>query len=241
MSVRNKKAIITGATRGIGAAIANRLADEGARLFLTGRDEKSLKKMKTELSKKGAAVDCLPADLTDVAQVEKVLISAMEFLGEIDILINNAGMGIKGNITDMNIEDWDHMFDLNLKAVFLLSRRVGQKMISQKSGYIISIGSGASQTPIAGFAAYCATKYGLLGFSESLALELRQYNIKVSIILPGSTATNFGGSNPQEQISAKPGILRSEDVADSVMYLLNQSKVAWTSVMNLRPLNPNRG
>jgi len=132
------------------------------------------------------------------------------------------------------------MFAVNLKAPFLLTKLAAPLMIAQKSGFIINIGSGASQTPIANYAAYCATKYGLLGFSESLALELREYNIKVSIILPGSTATYFSGGTPEERLSTKPGILRPEDIADSVLYLLKQSPQAWTSVMNLRPLNLNK-
>lgn len=101
--------------------------------------------------------------------------------------------------------------------------------------------TGASLTPIANFAGYCASKFGLLGFSESLALELREHGIKVSIILPGSTATHFNSSDPESKLKSQPGLLRPEDVANSVIYLLQQNPNAWTSIMNLRPLNPNKG
>jgi len=170
---------------------------------------------------------------------------AVKFLEGINILINNSGIGIKGNVTDIELSDWEEMYSVNLKAAFMLSQLAAREMIKKQSGHIINIGSGASQTPIAGFAGYCASKYaskyGLLGFSESLGLELREHNVKVSIILPGSTATHFGGVAPENKIAAKPGILRPEDVADSVLYLLKQSDVAWTSVMNLRPLNLKKG
>lgn len=237
VDLENKRALITGASKGMGEAITERLTSEGVKIFLTARDEKLLEKLTSDLSVKGADVDFAPADLTDDPQLEMMFARAIEFLGGIDILINNAGIGIKGNVAGMDVADWDRMLAINLRAAFLLSRLAAGEMMRQKSGYIINIGSGASQTPIAGYAGYCATKYGLLGFSESLGLELREHNIKVSIILPGSTATYFGGSSPDDKTMSKPGILRPKDVADSVLYLLKQSDIAWTSVMNLKPLN----
>ncbi len=237
MDLKNKRALITGASKGMGEAIAGALATAGVKIFLTARDGESLKRMKSDLSRKGADVDFAVAELADDLQLERMFASGLKFLGGIDILINNAGIGIKGNVASIDIADWDRMFAVNMRAAFLLSRLAAREMMQQKSGYIINIGSGASQTPIAGYAGYCATKYGLLGFSESLGLELREHNIKVSILMPGSTATHFGGGSPDDKMVSKPGILRPKDVADSVLYLLNQSDIAWTSVMNLRPLN----
>ncbi len=241
MEIKGKRTLITGASKGIGRAIAKLLAGEGASLFITARDEKSLSGLKAELENAGAKVGYLSADLTSEGQLDSMFSSAVEFLGGIDIFINNAGIGIKGNVAEIEVSDWEKMYDLNLGAAFLLSRLAAREMIRQQSGYIINIGSGASQTPIAGYAGYCATKYGLLGLSESLGLELREHNIKVSILLPGSTATYFGGGSPDDKIAAKPGILRPEDVANSVLYLLKQSNLAWTSIMNLRPLNLQKG
>ncbi len=237
MEINGKRTIITGASKGIGRAIAKALASEGADLFLTSRDEKLLSALKTELEPTESKVGFRAADLASEKQLNMLFSSAIDFLGGIDILINNAGIGIQGNVIDIEIADWEKMYDVNLGAVFLLSRLAAKEMVKQQSGYIINIGSGASQTPIAGFAGYCATKYGLLGFSESLGLELREHNIKVSIILPGSTATYFAGGAPHDKIAAKPGILRPEDIAGSVLYLLNQGGIAWTSILNLRPLN----
>jgi len=237
VDLKNKRALITGASKGMGAAIARGLVSEGIKIFLTARDEEFLKRLTSELSRQGADVNFALADLADDLQLEKMFARGLEFLGGIDILINNAGIGIKGSVASMDIADWDKMFAVNLRAAFLLARLAAREMMQQKSGCIINVGSGASQTPIAGYAGYCATKYGLLGFSESLGLELREHNIKVSIIMPGSTATYFGGGSPDDKTMSKPGILRPKDVADSVLYLLKQSDIAWTSVMNLRPLN----
>jgi 3-oxoacyl-[acyl-carrier protein] reductase len=241
MNLKGKKALITGASRGIGRAIAVALASEGANLFVTARDEEQLKQLKEDLSKSNSDTGYGVADLTSEEDVDSMFAQGIEFLNGIDILINNAGIGIKGNVSDIEVADWEKMFAINLKAAFMLSRLAAREMIRRRSGYIINIGSGASQTPIAGFAGYCATKHGLLGFSESLGLELRDHNIKVSILLPGSTATHFAGGDPAKKIAAKPGILRPEDVANSLLYLLKQSDNAWTSVMNLRPLNIKKG
>jgi 3-oxoacyl-[acyl-carrier protein] reductase len=240
MELKGKRAFVTGASRGMGLAITEALAAEGAKLFITARDSKALEGIKADLSAIGTIIDFISADLAIPDQVERAFKRGVDFLDGIDILINNAGMNIKSPVVDLLPPDWDTIQAVNLRAPYLLSRLAARHMISQRSGHIINIGSGASQTPIAGHAAYCAAKHGLLGFSESLALELREYGIKVSILMPGSTATHFGGTSPDEKASAKPGILRPEDIADSVLYLLKQSPQAWTSTMNLRPLNPNK-
>jgi 3-oxoacyl-[acyl-carrier protein] reductase len=237
MDLRGKRALVTGASRGIGRAIAVVLASEGVNLFVTARDEERLKRLKEELSGSEIDIDYGIADLSSESDIDRMFAQGIRFLGGIDILINNAGIGIKGNVADIEVSDWEKMYAVNLKAVFMLSRLAAREMIKNRSGFIINIGSGASQTSIAGFAGYCATKHGLLGFSESLGLELREYDIKVSIVLPGSTATYFADGTPEAKIAAKPGILRPADIANSVLYLLKQDSNAWTSVMNLRPLN----
>ena len=240
MKLQNRKVLITGASKGFGLAVADSLASEGAKLFLTARDDKALKKICVELSDRGADIAFATADFNNPSALSNLFAEALDFLGGLDVLINNAGLGIKKPVADLSASEWDLMFNVNLKAVYILSKLAAAKMIHQKSGHIINIGSGASQTPIANFAAYCASKYGLLGFSESLALELREHNIKVSIILPGSTATHFGGSLPESKLTAQPGLLLPQDIADSVAFLLKQGAGAWTSVMNLRPLHPDK-
>ena len=239
--LQGNKAIVTGASRGMGLAIAESLASEGVKVFMTARDEVALNRIKSDFLKKGFDVDYAPADLADSVQVEKMFALSLDFLGGLDILINNAGIGLHRPVKDMAVAELDEMLAVNLRAPFILSKLAAPIMISQGSGFIINIGSGASHTPIANLAGYCASKHGLLGFSESLALELRDHGIKVSIVMPGSTATYFGESDPQNKLQSKPGMLRPQDIADSILYLLRQSPNAWTSIMNLRPLNLNKG
>lgn len=237
MELTGKRALVTGASRGIGLAVAKALANRGARVFITARDEKSL----AETAKTGGLeIGYESADLAVADEIKSIFARAIKFLGGIDILVNNAGVGIYSPFVDLPEDSQEQMIAINLRAPMLLSRLAAKEMKAQKHGYIINIGSGASQSPTANYAVYCATKYGLLGFSESLALELRDDNIKVSIILPGSTATYFGGGTPEGRLAAKPGILRPEDVADTVIYLLGQKPQAWTSVVNLRPLHPEK-
>jgi 3-oxoacyl-[acyl-carrier protein] reductase len=240
MGLRGKRALITGASRGIGKAIAEKLAGEGTRVFLTARTEKDLREVAVAISKDGVSASFAAADLENVDNIGKMFGTAIKYLGGIDFLVNNAGINVKGTAVDLKISDWDRIQSINLRAAFVLSKLAAEVMIRQGSGHIINIGSGASQTPLAENTAYCASKYGLLGFSESLGLELRGYGIKVSIILPGSTASHFGGTDPLAKLSAMPGILKPDDVATSVIYLLEQAPHAWTSVLNLRPLNPKK-
>lgn len=240
MDLQGKRAIITGASRGIGLAVAESLASEGIKVFMTARNGGDLQRAVEGILSRGGMAHSAPADLGDPQEIESAFASALKFLGGVDILINNAGINFKKPVAELSVKEWDQILNINLRAAFILSKLAAAKMMEQKSGYIINIGSGAAQTPIAEYTAYCASKYGLLGFSESLALELRSQGIKVSIILPGSTATHFGGSSPKNKLSSLPGMLAPGDIADCVLFLLRQSPQAWTSVMNLRPLNPKK-
>jgi 3-oxoacyl-[acyl-carrier protein] reductase len=237
LGLKNKRGLVTGASKGIGLAITKALAREGLKLFITARNSGELENVRRELQRFGTEIEYGVADLANPDQIEEMFNTAFDFLGGIDVLINNAGMNIQSHVIDMELSDWEQVYAVNLRAAFILSKLAGPKMIAQQSGHIINIGSGASQTPIAGHAAYCAAKHGLLGLSESMALEVREFGVKVSIILPGSTATYFGGSSPENKLSSKPGMLKPEDIADAVLYLLKQSPQAWTSIINLRPLN----
>jgi 3-oxoacyl-[acyl-carrier protein] reductase len=230
------RALVTGATGGIGEAIAAALIDAGIKVIASGQNADKL----AELKRRFPDLVIEQADFRNPDAITKLAQKALKHHDGLDILVNNAGIGINGNVVQMDPSDFESMLDINLKAPFILSKIIGQSMALAGHGFIINIGSGASFTPIAGMAGYCATKYGLLGFSESLALELRDFGVKVSIIMPGSTATGFGGGDSESRLKSKPGILLPSDVADSVMYLLNQSERAWTSQLNLRPLNPNK-
>ncbi len=240
MVKRNKfagmRALVTGASSGIGNAVARLFLQSGMRVVISGRNENKLMTLAGEF--KEAVIE--PADLTDSNQTIRLALNSLKHFAGLDVLVNNAGIGINRNVIQMDLSEFDLTLNLNLRAPFILSKIIGAHMAESGGGHIINIGSGASYTPIAGYAAYCASKYGLLGFSESLALELRQKNIKVSIVMPGSVATAFGGGTPEQRLKSRPGILLPEDVAQAVMFLLDQPAHAWTSQVNLRPLNPDK-
>jgi 3-oxoacyl-[acyl-carrier protein] reductase len=220
----------------MGEAIVNSFVRAGIRTVAAGKDARRLADLKREYPE----IVTEAADLSRSSETEKLALNALTHYNGLDVLINNAGVGITKNVLDLELTEYEDMMNINLKAVFILSQIIGRAMIKQGYGHIINIGSGASTTPIAGMAVYCASKHGLLGFSESLGLELRKHGVKVTIIMPGSTATRFGGSDPEKRLKAKPGILLPEDVVDTIMYALNQSERAWSSQINLRPLDPDK-
>ncbi len=234
--LKNMRALVTGATGGIGKAIVSAFCDAGIRVIASGSNSVKL----ADLARHYSNIVIEKADFTNPDDITKLAQSALNRYNGLDILVNNAGIGISGNVVDISAEDIRKMIDINLFAPILLSKIIGKQMALSGLGHIVNIGSGASYTPISGMAGYCASKYGLIGFSESLALEMREFGVKVSIITPGSTATAFGGGNPESRLSNKPGILLPSDIANTVMYLLGQSERAWTSQVNIRPLNPNK-
>jgi 3-oxoacyl-[acyl-carrier protein] reductase len=235
-NLNNKRALVTGATGGMGKAIVKSFIDAGIKIVACGADTQRLDGLNREFPQ----VITEKADFKNSDEVFKLAENSLIYFNGLDILVNNAGVGVTKNVVGLELSEYEAMMNINLRSVFILCKIIGKAMASKGSGYIINIGSGASTTPIAGMATYCASKYGLLGFSESLGLELRSYGVKVSIMMPGSTATRFGGGDPRKRISSKPGILLPEDVADTVMYLLYQSKRAWSSQVNLRPLDLNK-
>lgn len=236
-SLKGQIALVTGATGGIGRAIVRDLIHANVKVIAHGRNPERLDNLQVQFPD----IIAESADLKDIAEVEMLAHNSLKHFGRIDILINNAGIGVFKNALDMDIMEYGATMDVNLRAAFILCKIIGKNMIEKHSGYIINIGSGASKTPIAGLAAYCASKHGLLGFSESLALELRSSGIKVSLIMPGSVATAFGDNDPDERLKTKPGILLPEDISETVMFLLRQPKRAWTSQVNIRPLDPEQG
>lgn len=235
-SLEGLKALVTGATGGMGEAIVEAMVKADMVVMATGRDRRKL----NGLAGKFPKLSVMQADLENEAEVNQLAENALKQFDGLDVLVNNAGIGFSKKVVDLEPAEFEQILNVNLRAVFLLSRLIGGAMAAGRSGDIINIGSGASTTPIAGMAAYCASKHALLGFSESFALEMRSSGVKVSIVLPGSTATHFGGGDPQKRLEVKPGILLPEDVADTVMYLLRQPRRAWTSQVNLRPLNPEK-
>lgn len=224
-------ALVTGGGRGIGLAIARRLGRMGARVSICGRDRAKLDESSATLRSDGIAVLSAVADVTRQDQVLQLVRNTQNELGPIDVLVNNAGVGSFKPIQEFSEPDWDRVIDTNLKSVFLLSRAVVPEMIRRQTGHIINISSLAGKNTFANGAVYCASKWGLMGLSGSMAEDLRGYGIRVSTICPGSVATEFGGQakkNPQQA-------LQPEDVAHAVAALVTQSAGSFISEVHIRP------
>ena len=225
-------ALITGGSRGIGRAIALRLAALGAAVAICGRDRAALADSAAALAKSGGRVFSHIADVTRDADVHDLVAKTESALGGISILVNNAGIGLFGPAHEKTEADWDRVLDSNLKSVFLVSRAVIPSMIRRGSGDIINMSSLAGRNAFPGGGLYCASKWGLQGLSSCMAEDLRDYGIRVSIIAPGSVATGFSGRGPKDPSK----VLTPEDVAHAVAMVVTQGPQSFLSEIQLRPL-----
>ena len=235
MSIAGKVAIVTGGTKGIGFAIAEALLSKGAKVFICGRDKRDLNQATEWLSKQGS----VEGDICDVRSEDQVrlLIDECERrFGGLDILVNNAGMGVFGKtVEDISGDEFRQTLETNLNGVFYACHYAIPLMKKQAGGYIFNISSLAGQNPHPKMAAYNASKFGLNGFSEALMQEVRQDNIKVSYICPGSVNTAFGGDSPSE---ANAWQLQPADIAQVIVDLLEMPVRALPSKVELRPSKP---
>jgi len=234
--LQDKVALVTGGSKGIGLAVAKALSSEGAKVLICGRDKAALDNALSALGASAAAVQCDVGRESEVAAMFKELERRFGFL---DILINNAGIGIFGNVAELTPEQWRSVIDTNLSGPFYCSRLAIPLMKKRGGGYIFNISSLAGKNAFAGAAAYNASKFGLNGFSEALMLDVRYDNIRVSYIMPGSVETEFGTAARTGTTSAE-WKLRSEDVAETVVHLLRLPDRALASRVEMRPLRPPR-
>jgi NAD(P)-dependent dehydrogenase (short-subunit alcohol dehydrogenase family) len=227
-------ALITGGSRGIGKAIALKLAELGAAVSICGRDPKALESAAQELRQISSRVFFVPADVRNPEQVISLVQATEKKLGAITLLVNNAGIGNPGfgAIQDKTESDWDTVLNTNLKSVFLVSRAVVPSMIQRKRGDIINISSLAGKNTFAGGSLYCASKWGLQGLSGCMAEDLRAHGIRVSVICPGSVATEFSGRGAKDPSK----VLTAGDVAHAVAMLALQGPQSFISEVHLRPV-----
>ena len=228
-------ALITGSSRGIGKAISKKLALLGASVCLCGRHPEALDATAREFAEFSSRVLALPADVTSFRDVSSLVQTTEEKLGPITLLVNNAGIGKPGfgPVQDKSDTDWDLVLNTNLKSVFLVSRAVAPLMIQRRRGDIINISSLAGKYTFAGGGIYCASKWGILGLSGCMAEDLRAYGIRVSVICPGSVATEFSGRGPKDPAKA----LTPDDVAHAVAMLALQGPQSFISEVHLRPVS----
>jgi 3-oxoacyl-[acyl-carrier protein] reductase len=233
-SLSGQIAVITGASRGIGVAIAHKLASMGAHVILTARDGQRLARVAQDIAAAGGDAEYRPCDFSDPAQIEAFAKDVLERHGRCDILVNNAGVGwFEGPLHTMSPADWESVIDVNLRAPFLLLRAFAPAMIAAKRGHIINISSLAGRNPVPNAAAYAASKWGLNGMMISAAEELRQHQVRVSLVEPGSVRTEFGvGLSSQK---SPLGAIAPEDIANIVAMLASQADQSFISEVLVRP------
>ena len=237
-----RSAIVTGGSRGIGLATAIALRSAGAGVLICGRSRDALQTAAARIvtapavASAGRVVTAV-TDVRDPEQAQRLVASAVEQLGGVDILINNAGVGRFSPLVDLTIEDWRETVDTNLSGVFYCCRAAIPAMKRRGGGWIINVSSLAGKYPFAGGTAYCASKAGLNAFTEALMQEVRRDGIRVSCILPGSVDTEFAGNEPSEDADWK---LAASDVAQTVVDLLHHPPRSLPSRVELRPSVPRK-
>ena len=228
----SKVALVTGGSRGIGRAIAMKLAELGADVAICGRDSEKLRATASALQRLTKRVFWQTADVTRADEVAEFVSATESKLGPIGILVNNAGIGLFGPAHEKSEEEWDRVLNTNLKSVFLVSRAVVPSMIRQGGGDIINISSLAGRNAFAGGGLYCASKWGVQGLSACMAEDLREHGIRVSVICPGSVATEFSVRGPKDPSK----VLVADDVAHAVAMVVTQGPQSFLSEIHLRPL-----
>src|SRR5258708_24834376 len=212
--LKEKVALITGASAGIGRACAIALAGEGARLGAVAGRRKGVEEVKKKMDAQGGEAVVVTGDVRDEETATKAVQAAINAFGRIDILINNAGTGNYKNLVDTSAEDYDVLMDTNVRSTFLFTRHTVPVMVRQQSGTILMISSMAGVYGFGGEAVYCMTKFAQVGFAQALDRELRNQGIKVGAICPGGVKTEFAlGKGRTEQAVAQSNMLDPEDVA----------------------------
>lgn len=237
MTLSEKTAVVTGAGRGIGKAIALALAECGANLVVTARTQSEIDAVAGEVRKLGRKAIAVKADVSENANVQRLFARTADEFGTVHILVNNAGIGSFAQVVDMKVDDFDRMWRVNMRGVFLCTQHAIPFMIKQKSGDIVNVASLAGRNAFVGGAGYGATKWALIGFSRSLMLEVRKHNIRVITLCPGSVDTSFGDhtSGTPKSSGEIPG---AQDIARVAVDTLSMPRHVMVSEVDIRPTNP---
>ncbi|MDQ2715644.1 MAG: SDR family oxidoreductase, partial [Chloroflexota bacterium] len=213
-------ALITGASAGIGSAIARTFLSEGADLVVVARRSERLQELAAEAEKRGRRCVVVVGDTREEETAIQAVRAATQQLGRLDILVNNAGIGRYANLVETSVDDYDAMMDTNMRSTFLFTRHVVPILLERKAGFIVNIASMAGVTGFAGESIYCATKFAQVGFTQALDRELRPHGIKVGVVCPGGVKTEFaiGTGRTEEGVSAS-GMLEAEDVAAAALLI----------------------
>lgn len=232
MLLEGKTALITGAGRGIGQAIATAFAEQGCDVAVTARTASELNETASCIQGIGRRAVALPCDLTLPDAVSEMASTALKALGPIDILVNNAGYACFKPFMELSLEEWQRTLDVNLTGVFLVTRALLPAMIARKSGRIINISSVSGLRPIKNQTVYCASKHGLNGLTTTLAMEVKPYGIRVHAICPGGVITRLSDDNMPER--DKTDWMLPEDIAHTALYLASMPERSTTDVIYIR-------
>ena len=212
-----------------------------AKVILTSRNKAELELIKEEQKDYSGNVTIIPGDITNEEIIKSVIDSAISKYGKIDILVNNAGFGVFDNLVDSKTSDFDSIFNTNVKALYLMTRGCLPYMIKEQSGTIINIASIAGKQGFATGSIYCASKHAVMGLSRALMLEVRQYNIRVVAVCPGSVATEFFRTESQTLLSSrKETVLQADEIAESILLAASLPENATIHEIEIRPTNPRK-
>ena len=235
-TVQNKVAYITGGSKGIGLGIAKILLEKGMKVAITSRRLQAAQEAAKSLGGNESNLLALESDVSSMASEKKAVEAVINQFGQLDVLVANAGVGHFANIETMKEEDWKATIDTNLTGVFN-SVKASIEALKKTKGYIFTIASLAGTNFFINGSAYNASKFGLVGFTQAIMLDLRQHGIKVTTIMPGSVATNFGDQTPTEADNWK---IQPEDIGQMVADLLNMNPRTLPSKVEVRPTVPGK-
>lgn len=222
MSLEGAVVLVTGGGRGIGRAVALEAGRRGAKVAIAARTQSEIEAVAEEIRTVGASVLSLVADVSNSEDVSRMVEGVGESFGPIDVLVNNAGVFARGEVAQLDVEVWERVLDVNLKGTFLCSKAVLPSMIERGCGRIVNVSSVSGTTAAPGRAAYCASKWGVIGFTKSLAEEVKGNGVVVTCVLPGSVDTRM-----LTQAGYEPD-MTAEDVAGTILYLAGDAPAAMT-------------
>jgi NAD(P)-dependent dehydrogenase (short-subunit alcohol dehydrogenase family) len=237
-TLAGKIALVTGGTRGIGRAIAERLLEEGCSVAICGRKQATVDGAVAEMHRLGTIAG-FAADVTQPEQVEHFFSQVERQFGGLDILVNNAGEGVFRKVGEMTVDDWRRNIDLNLNGAFYCAHAALSRFAKRGGGFIVNISSLAAKNAFSGGAGYNASKFGLNGFTEALMLDHRYDNVRVCSVMPGSVATDFSG-DASKRTADSGWKVASEDVAEVVTMVLRMPARTMVSQVEIRPSKPKK-
>ena len=232
LDIKNKTALVTGASRGIGKSISVALAESGARVILSARDTRRLETVRKEINDKGGDAVAIPADLSEEEDIVSLFEEIKKQYERLDIAVHNAGVGYFEDLVDFPMDKFDEIFRVNMRGTFLCCKHAMKLMIPARAGYIINV---SSMQGIKGYpkqSAYAATKHGIMGMTKSLSAEAQKHNIRVSVILPGAVDTELiADARPELDRSL---LIHPEDISKAVLFLLSLSGRAMVDMLVIR-------